>query len=228
LIIGLLFIVLLTIALCVCIFIVNTDSDSSVHVKSETELRNAVNNAPYSESVVITFNSDISLIGGTLRIPVGKNITLASDNDGEFLKLISNTNHDTITVEGTLILDGIVVTHTSDASGRGVCILSDGELYLYSGIICGNTATHLDGAGVCNSRGTFIMFGGEISNNIAGEIGGGVSNGGVFTMYGGVILNNTADSMGGGVYSNFGDSEFNWFGGDIYDNTANVGRNMYP
>jgi predicted outer membrane repeat protein len=52
-------------------------------------------------------------------------------------------------------------------------------------------------------RGTFIMSGGEISDNTAYEGNGGgvyVAEGGNFTMRGGTISGNTATSQGGGVY----------------------------
>jgi len=61
------------------------------------------------------------------------------------------------------------------------------------------------------------MYGGEISNNTAGN-GGGVYVDGYFSMLGGMIANNTAIYDGGGVYVSGG--HFDLLGGKISGNVA--------
>jgi hypothetical protein len=98
-----------------------------------------------------------------------------------------------------------------------------GTFTMSGGVICNNT-----GGGVQNS-GIFNMMGGEISNNVGGNLkqsGGGVSNSGIFNMSGGEISNNQA-TYGGGVYNwpngNFSLSE----NGIISNNKAEVGGDIY-
>ena len=188
----------------------------TVHIKSEMELYNAINNT--TEPTIITFNTDITLIE-PLTIHSHKDITLTSNNNAgnnKFYKLIGASNADTIIIEshGTLMLDGIIVTHNKDTLGRGVTIEPDGTLVMTNGEITGNT-NQQSGGGVKN-RGNFIMYDGKISDNIAvfgpnsedewPFSGGGVANSGTFTMYGGEITGNVAmnsikdyNCYGGGV-----------------------------
>jgi len=100
---------------------------------------------------------------------------------------------------------------------------SYGMFSLSGGVISKN-----DDGGVSNS-GIFSMSGGEISNNVGGNLmlsGGGVSNSGIFSMSGGVISNNQA-TYGGGVY-NYPDGNFSLFeNGVISNNKAEVGGGVY-
>ncbi|MCL1977715.1 MAG: hypothetical protein FWG55_06430 [Candidatus Bathyarchaeota archaeon] len=191
-------------------------------VNNETELKNAINNAPSKTSTIIALNNDISL-SSSLTIPANKDITLTSNKNG-FYKLIGKSDEYTINVTGygMLKLDGIIVTHRSGDSGNGVIIHSDGQLILNSGEISGNIAKgvaiglqfYSAGGGVIN-YGTFEMHGGKISNNTAMN-GGGVSNSDTFTMSGGEISGNKAYNGGGGVYNHNG--VFNRFGGTVSGN----------
>ena len=78
------------------------------------------------------------------------------------------------------------------------------------------------GVGV-STIGTFVMRGGEISNNTA-YTGGGVFNRGVFTMSDGEISGNTSSNPGGGVYTV---GTFNMSGGEISGNTSSYGGGVY-
>ena len=197
-------------------------------VSNETELRDAVNNAPSKTSTIITLNNNISL-STTLIIPTNKDITLTSNNKNGFCTLFNG-----VIVEsgGVLKIDGIIITNSSQS---GVIVKENGCLSLYSGEISGNNAYGymvgvayafiLRGGGVYNN-GTFEMFGGKIFGNIAsfsasvevnGE-GGGVYNMGTFKMYGGEISNNFVVTNGGGVYNNGG--IFTMSGGTISNNAA--------
>ena len=216
----------------------NTSLKKTVHVKSETDLYNAVYNLPYGAAVVIVLNNDITLTKGSLAISDNKDVTLTSKKATNFYKLIGATKRaedhslatyeDTITVyRGVLRLDGIIITHEKDIFGTGICVYEDGTLIMYDGKISGNHIPYAyvghgsfvgNGGGVYN-WGVFEMFNGIISDNTAGNGGGGVYHLGTFTMYNGTISNNSASWYGGGVY---GGGVFEMFNGIISGNTAGI------
>jgi len=200
-------------------------------VNNEIDLRDTIKNAPSKTSIVINVSGDIFL-SSTIIIPINKDITLTSDSKNGFYKLIGASGA-TITVNGSLTIDGIIVTHAEDSYGVGVIVDSGGSLILSDGKISGNVVTDDyyysgvyfpvgvgdNGGGVYND-GYFSMTGGEISNNFVDlyGFGGGVYNSGVFNMSGGVITNNTAYG-GYGVYTC---GDFAMSGGKISGNIANV------
>jgi hypothetical protein len=212
LLIVILVIVLVAASLFAYTMIMNNDSN---HVKTEAELINAIDKAPYEKHVTIIIDNDITLSRGTLVIPAGKNITLASKSNVEIFKLISATSYTTLGVTGELILDGLCITHTTGTTGMGAGISTGGAFTMYNSEILNNNA-----GGVSNS-GTFKMYSGTISNNAGGSAGmsvGGVFNGGTFEMHGGKISNNAVETtQGGGVYNR---GTFIMSGGEISDNTA--------
>jgi len=191
-------------------------------VVSEVELREAVNNAVGHQ--VIKLGTDIVLTE-TLVIPTNKEITLTSNSDIEFFKLIGADGENAITVngDGLLWLDGVIVTHEGSGSGSGVFVEPDGTFIMVDGEIIGNngwrgaTGSGGGGGGGVYNCGVFTMLGGVISGNTA-AIGGGVLivPGGVFELKGGVVTNNVAD-YGGGVDT---DGTFNMSGGMITNNVA--------
>ena len=184
-----------------------------LHVKSENELRKAVNNVKIGAPIVIILDRDISLTEGALVIPRGIDVTLssnselASDSGVEFFKLIGASGSEVLAFEGTnmgdggvLRIDGIIVTHVNGDKGSGVGVGSGCTFIMYNGEISGNIGDlYTSGFGVCNF-GTFELHGGEISGNTAHESGGGVCNYAVFKMFGGKISNNKALN-GGGVHN---------------------------
>jgi len=187
-------------------------------VKNEAELVKAVNAAPLDKApYVIGFSVDI-VLKKSLEIPVEKNIVLVSVGDGVW-KLVGPNKQNTITVKGLLTIDGIIVSHADGKSGSGVFVSRNSTFTLLSGAISGNTA-RVDGGGMYN-EGTFVMAGGEITDNIAGDWGGGVCNyfGGIFNMTGGEISNNKA-AVGGGVFNG---GTFSMSDGEITGNTASAG-----
>ena len=199
-------------------------------VNNETELRNAVVDAPNRRSTTIVLNKDIALTNSSLIIPADKDITLTSNKASGFCELIGAEGRSTIDVSENCVLklDGIIITHTKSAGviGGGIYVATNGKLVLYSGEIFGNSAVdygapyswRATGGGVYN-LGVFEMYGGKISNNSAtswgtsvGGYGGGVYNNGTFTMSGGEITYNLAHAFGGGVYN---EGTFNQLGGTI-------------
>jgi hypothetical protein len=151
-----------------------------------------------------------------------------------------------ITGNTSTITDGEISGNTANEGG-GV-YASFGTLNILGGKINDNTA--LIGGGVhVRTNSTFIMDGGEISGNTAGDeetpgLGGGVHTIGQFILNNGKIINNNAisptipnndggPSYGGGVYvdglfTNHGNYLFAMMnGGEISGNTADSGDNVY-
>jgi len=196
-----------------------------VIVRDETELRNAINNAPTKKPTTITLDNDITLTKtindqssnyypANIIIPTDKDITITSNKSNGYYKLNSATNGATLFIASNAILriDGITVTHTGftigsgeddvthtiNTTGSGVHVDTSATFYFYNGLISGNTA--------------------HILSSVPNP-GGGVSNKGTFVMSGGEISGNTATN-GGGV-NNCGTFIMN--GGKISDNIATTG-----
>lgn len=233
---NLLFVSLLTVVLVVSLFIYafvvgvdNSSLEADVHVKTEAEFVDAIDNAV--GSIIIALNNDIVLTE-KLTISSNKDITLTSNKTNGFYKLIGTKRDSTITIEkaGMLTLKGITITHNYDVIGSGVYVESGGTLVMVDGKISDNKAGW--GGGVFN-YGTFKMSGGEISGNSVYpqpsfrgsryDVGGGVENRGTFTMSGGKIYGNTAH-CGGGV-CNYG--TFKMSGGIISGNTAIIDSDIH-
>ena len=140
----------------------------------------------------IELTSDIYL-SGSVTIPSSSIIMLSGNNGSLPFKIVGDSSSSVIVVNGELWLDELIIT---GGAGTGVNY----------------------GGGVSNF-GTFIMLGGEISLNNAGDYGGGVNNSGSFYLFGGDILNNYASNNGGGVYSN---GTFDMSGGTISNNESNT------
>ena len=211
--------------------------ENAVHVKNETELRNAVNNVSSGSSTVIALDNDIVFTDFTrLRISANCDITFTSNKATGYYKIL---RYITVESDGVLRLDGVIVTNEPAGAG-GVVVQRGGRLIMYKGEISGNAIagsldpfTHAYGGGVCN-YGTFELYGGKISDNKAldgegvGDIfmgnfvgyGGGVANYGTFKMFGGEISGNTA-RYGGGVY-NLREGVFEMRGGEICNNRATL------
>jgi hypothetical protein len=192
-------------------------------VHNETELVTAVNNA--AEPTVILLGNDVKL-SGSLSISAHKDITLTSNSEKGFFKLIGENNESTIMVNdtGVLTLAGIIVTHNAGSMGRGVTVNSGGKLVLSDGEISGNNATM--GGGVYMSYSTFNMTGGAITNNVA-STGDQIDSSHVVTQHSGTLHNaggngpNTATGAGGGVYVGY-DGSFSMSGGVIANSTVDL------
>lgn len=224
LIVSLILVVVLISSLFVYVFVV--DNKGVIHVKSEVELRRAIDGVKFSESAIIAFDRDVSLIG-TLIVPVGRDITLVSSKGDGFFKLFGPNGDTVLRVEsgGVLRLDGIIVTHANGINGNGVEVNVGGTLIMLDGEISNNICETFGGlGGGVNNMGTFELYGGKISDNIFSLNGAGVSNSNtaVFKMFGGVISNNTSlHSCGGGVSSS---GTFVMSGGVI---SGNIAKSVY-
>ena len=127
----------------------------------------------------------------------------------------------------TLILDNnITLKGYDNNSGPLVEVMNGGALEMKAGsVITGNTSSRGRAGGVDVSNGSFIMNGGEISNNKTLDYpsGGGVflNNNSSFVMNDGVISGNFTYGHGGGVYIYHPNAIFTMNGGSIFGNTTN-------
>jgi hypothetical protein len=211
--------VLISSLLAVYVLTMNSDDishDGVVYVKNEKELTNTINNIA-EKPITIALNKDLKL-SSPLVISADKNITLTSNtkNNIKFYKLIGTNKQqpqETITVEDGAILrlDGITVTHTKGAGGRGIIVNSGGKLVMTNGKITGNNGRGIDGDDYCGGvvvygNGYFEMTGGTITDNKAkGHVygfGGGVyvAERGSFNMTGNAYITDNEAGDGGGVY----------------------------
>jgi hypothetical protein len=191
-------------------------------VNNETELRDAINDAPTKKSFTITLNNDISL-SSPIIINAKKDVTLTSNGKHGFYKLFGANRESTIIVKtdgSVLRLVGIIVTHHKSGDGPGVSVESGGMLIMSGGKISGN-----GGGGVrVYDGGIFNLSGGKISDNTC-IVGGGVYVDGAFSMSGGEIFGNDA-AAGGGIWVENG--HFSLTGGKIFDNSVwNNGGGVY-
>ncbi|MBQ9768056.1 MAG: InlB B-repeat-containing protein, partial [Lachnospiraceae bacterium] len=130
-----------------------------------------------------------------------------------------------------LCLNGHKLTPADGFTDGAIYILSNSATLVLTdcgegGGVSGFNATN-SGAGVYN-YGTFIMYGGAISNNTttSGTGGGVYNNGGTFTMNGGTISGNTGRN-GGGVYNYGTNSTFTMNDGAISGNTVSGSYSSY-
>ena len=179
---------------------------------------------------------------------LGFGITLVLDNNVTLHGTATNNNHLVrINSGGTLVMNsGSAITGNTNTStvaadaGGGVRVNGGGTFTMNGGRVSGNaatpaTGTNGNGGGVFIASGSpgavFNMGGGEISDNDAGNDGGGVfiawagtgGRTGTFTMGGGTIFENSAGGDGGGVFVGDGTLDGAGFvmeGGTIRDNSA--------
>ena len=128
-----------------------------------------------------------------------------------------------IAINGKLELTGrgTIAGGFNTGPGGGVYVAANAEFIMGKHVtIIGNHAEIGGGVFVASENGTFIMNGGEITDNTADSgSGGGVHNHGKFTMNGGLITANKASGSGGGV-SHYSFYAFILNSGKIYANEA--------
>jgi hypothetical protein len=216
-----------------------TDTELFV-VENSTQLGNALTTIRGASGRVFTILANASFYSAPISITdsgyTGKTITLRGIGDPREISFSSQGSLFTVGSASSapvFILRDIVLK--GNASNNAALLKVDsGSLIMESGaVVTGNTASSYNGSGVYVSSGTFIMNGGEISDNTAStttsSYGGGVYvSSGTFTMNGGEISGNTTysfwsdwNSCGGGVYVSSG--TFTMSGGEISGNTSGTG-----
>jgi hypothetical protein len=217
-----------------------------VPVESWNELEDVINNAPDNTEVAFTVIQDLT-VGSPITIPANKHIRIAAYSgrtmvlrrpgpgtySNPLFRVMGSLTLGDAKHGGLLVLDGGAVwsgnprTNISGINaGAPLVRVSGGSLTLEAGaVLRNNDATGMSVGGVSvENYGTFIMKGGEISDNAATNGGGvGTDNNSAFIMKGGKISGNTATVSGGGVASSNGALE----GGEISGNTATEGGGVY-
>ena len=157
----------------------NTPADdvNEASVSTFAQLQATVSSAPRNTPVTIRIMNNIDMTGA-ITIPANANITIISGGGDVSLTRNSGTaghfnisnNGSTLTLgrEGDAAANRISLTRTANLGNIG------GGVNIFSG-------------------GTFVMYGGTISNNRASSGGGGVNvnNTGTFTRNGGIICGNS-------------------------------------
>ena len=194
----------------------------------EMALRAAVSAAGSTPTVIyLTQDIVLSEVQAPLTIPSGRSVILRGEG-GVTRTISAGGNFAVINVGANefeqtayLVLDGVDIARAPGTSGRGISVLRTGHLTLTCGIIAGHNNGAIDNAG------TFVMNGGEISNNTAtGAFAGGVTNMMNFAMTGGTIYGNTGAFAGGVRNSPVNINNVRYYGtfimsgGTISSNTA--------
>jgi len=208
-------------------------------------LRTAVNAVPVNTPTTITITANFSAPTGTagepIVIPADRQITLVSSTGTNVRTLTQAQGHRHFTVNGLLFL-GQNITLSGGAANNtnnsgGVEVKASGQLIMGTGSIIENCRRTINGGGIAlagtgtatGTRAAFILAGGTIRKNQAGEGGGGVDVGtnSRMTMTCGLIQNNaTTDNAnvgnlgGGGVRVPTASSVFEMSGGAIDNNTS--------
>ena len=188
-------------------------TEHQINGGTNTELRNAINNAKDGDTIVI--NGTV-----TMNNPVTVNKSITLKGTGVLCRTIFSSTSPMLGIESNanVTMEGITIDG-GHRLGKAVVWITNGSSFtMNSGTIKNNTATGSGwlGGGVRNS-GTFTMNGGIIKNNIS-DTAGGVYNSGTFTMNGGTISENMAMNVIGGVYNDMG--TFTMAGGTITGNTS--------
>ncbi len=150
----------------------------------------------------------------------GHSITLV-DRDNSSVIEVRSGNFTLCDCSGSKgkITHGYKPDSSTKRPGIGVSVYS-GTFTMYGGSITGNIASSSYGGGVYVGNATFNMYGGSITGNTSSSFGGVyMANGAKFTMNGGEISGNTSSTYGGGVYV-YRNAEFTMTGGSITGNTV--------
>ena len=194
-----------------------------------------------AERIVVEMDGNASLNSAQASLVGASNLTVILRGTGSVpreLSLAGTGSLFTISNNVTFVLDNVILRGVDGNSGPLVRVDAGGTLEMLAGSsVTGNvndsdsTANRGGGVRVSNG-GTFTMFGGEISGNVAAgdwNEGSGVfvAFGGTFNMRGGAIFGNGLTWAGGGV---FNDGTFNISDGIIHgvdaeDGLANVAHN---
>ena len=122
-------------------------------------------------------------------------------NDTHYFEVVTDGLWKLTNDDTANVITGGVITGGNSSSDGGA-VLVKGTFNMYGGNITGNTAYYGGGVYVKESA-TFVMTGGTVTGNTA-DNGGGVyvvdDDTSFFTMTGGTITGNTATDNGGGVY----------------------------
>lgn len=213
----------------------NAQIENYFEVTTEKELQHAIAevNAADGGEFTIKMLNDITAVDSYENLELSKNeLTLLGGGYTLAYRNFGGTKSLRVANGAVLNIGKDKITITGNTSDSGVYIYGGGTLNMYSGATIEGISTSgaSGGCGVCvgakpGSSGTFNMYGGLISKNVAQGYSKYAYDGaavaildGTFNMYAGTISENSAKKSGGGVCVYLG--AFNMFGGDIKNNTA--------
>ena len=145
------------------------------------------NNSTGSGAGLLMSSSEVKFSGGVI-----KNNTAKGDGAGLY---VSNA---TLNLCG-----GKIQNNTANKMCGGLLAAKDSKIYIYSGVISGNTAKTSSAGGVLIQTGSYLkMSGGTVSGNKTKRHGGGIyiNKNSSATISGGLISGNTTEKSGAGIY----------------------------
>jgi predicted outer membrane repeat protein len=105
-----------------------------------------------------------------------------------------------VTSVSVMTITNSTMTSNQATIANGGGIANNGTTTLYTSTLNGNTAP--DGGGIFNSGGaTLILNYSSLSNNMASQFGGGISNSGTATLNNSILSGNTVTQTGGAIYN---------------------------
>ena len=177
----------------------------------------------------------VAQVGDSYYARLSDAVAQANAVNGSTLTLLSDVKGDIVVDPGssfTLDLNG----KTLRGTGKSVITIgasgdSAASLIMKSsaggGKVTGCYHQNAQGTVVVNTRSTFTMESGVISENVVYSGGGVYVEGGTFNMKGGEISGNTADNLGGGVLLVGTSASFTMDGGSIRSNTVTIDDTRY-
>lgn len=190
-------------------------------------------------------NIDVNLSGLTIQGGTGTSVKVHENNPNDHICGGGVLNYGRLVISDSIILNNEAKHYGGGIFNKGIVTLNSGTTVTLNtahdggGIYGSKGLINLDGGSVINNtaeqRGAGIFVGyrcsakiqtGTISDNISGNMGGGIYNqGGFVEMNGGTIFRNDAHASGGGIY--FSSSiAMNLKGGSIHGNTARLGAGV--
>lgn len=192
-----------------------------------------LNDVEIKENKATNHGGGVCTAGGTLIVSEQAQIIENTAGKGGGVSLTSNTAK-------VIVQNGLISQNKATGSYGGGIYLLYGYLDIQGGKITENTSGGNGGGIACymdewwyinGNRNHLKITGGEISGNVASGSGGGLyisAESDDNVVSGGVIRNNTAYSHGGGVYVASRRTDFDLLkGGQIYDNIAGRGQDVY-
>ena len=201
---------------------------ADVLVNNEAELNAALSGAagttdtPYVIEITASFN-----ITSAKTVAAGKYVKLVSTEGSTFTLTRSNTSVNMFDVQGSLILENIIIDGNGAATAKNTVKVSSGATFeMQPGSVLQNAnCTSASGGAAVYNQGTFNLNGGTVKNNTsqltASVTGAVIYNSGTFTMTAGSMTGNKALGMGGdsgvsgGVVYNTSGAVFTMSGGVI-------------
>jgi len=200
---------------------INTPSEvaGSYTVNSSSTFASAItsiNSSTKSGTYTITVTASFSCAAASFTSNAEKTIILQGSGGNRILYNNSSDVFFSVPNRITLSLENNITVNGNQKPYAAVKVSSGGMLNMAAGtIITGSVARN-----VWVNGGTFIMNGGTISENYAGNSSSvDVDNRGFFTFKSGTISGNTSSDAGGGV--SVSNATFNMEGGNIQGNISN-------